>query len=352
MIKQYTEDISVSEPVRRRYVEGIDALVERMRAEADRRREAYVTPEKMAHAREVYRNEYRRLLGLDILCEVFGAGAPRYESTFVGEDDLCRIERLVLTIEGDICFTGLLLTPHKRKAKAPAVIMSHGGGGSPELCCDLIGHNNYSGIVRKLLSRGCVVFAHQLLQWNLAAKLCEVSKIPMYTTHYDRAKTDVELKHCGVGITSFEIYAITRAIDLLLAREDIDAERCGMLGLSYGGFYTLYTMAHETRIKVGWSAACFNDRMKYAWNDMVWSNSAARFLDPEVAGLCAPRRLICDVGRTDTVFTYDTAEKLFPHTQVYFDAAGVSKQLTLNLWEGEHRFDLNNFEAFVGELGV
>lgn len=275
---------------------------------------------------------------------------PQSETSFVGEDELCRIERLILTIDDGIVFTGLLLTPHRREKKAPVVIMSHGGGGSPELCCDLIGPNNYGGVVRRLLSEGCVVFAHQLLQWNLSPTLCEVSNIPSYTTQYDRAKTDLALKHCGAGITSFEIYAISRALDLLLARPDIAAKQCGMLGLSYGGFYTLYTMAYDKRIRVGWSAACFNDRVKYNWSDMVWAGSAGKFTDPEVAGLCAPRRLLCDVGKSDTVFTWETAEKLFRETQAYYDASGVPENLTLNLWEGGHRFDCSGFDAFMKAL--
>ncbi len=350
MVKQYTEDISVSEPVRARYVEGIDTLVERMREQASKRRREFVSPEKMAADREYYRGEYIKTLGLDVLQDVFGRGVPEYEISFVGEDELCKIERLILIIEGDICFTGLLLTPHKREEKAPLVVMSHGGGGSPELCCDLIGSNNYGGVVRKLLAEGCIVFAHQLLKWNLSAQYCEVSKIPLYTTKYNPSETDNALKQCGTSLVAFEIYSISRAIDLLLSRDDIDEKKCGMLGLSYGGFYTMYTMAYDARIRIGWSSAIFNDRIKYCWTDMVWMGSATKFLDSEVAGLCAPRKLICDVGKDDTVFTYDTAKKIFPDTRAYFEASGVSENITLNLWNGGHRFDMSNFNYFVENL--
>ena len=123
-----------------------------------------------------------------------------------------------------------------------------------------------------------------------------------------------------------------------LAQSFIDEKRCGMLGLSYGGFYTLYTMAYETRIKSGWSAAFFNDRTKYCWQDFVWKDSAGRFLDAEVAGLCAPRRLWCDVGATDTVFSADGVDELFPRVKAFYEASGAPSEVRMNLWEGGHRF--------------
>lgn len=91
------------------------------------RRERTVTPERMASQREEFREEYIKLLGIDTCREVFGVGAPEAERTAVGNDEFCKIERMALKLCDGVTFTGLLLTPHRRAARTPFVIMSHGG---------------------------------------------------------------------------------------------------------------------------------------------------------------------------------------------------------------------------------
>ena len=355
MTPHYTEPLSASEPIRKIYADSVSNAAALLKLAAKLRRERLVTPERMAARREEFRAEYASMLGIDICREVFGSGIPEAERYPVGEDELCRIDRILFTLCDGVKFTGLLLLPKKRAEKAPIIVMSHGGGGSPELCSDMLGKNNYGGVVRKLLSRGMIIFAPQLLLWNLQPVLCD-SAIPQYSTPYNRIDTDNSMKQSGASIAGFEIYEISRALDWLLSRDFIDAERCGMLGLSYGGFYTLYTMAYDTRIKSGWSGAFFNDRTKYAWKDFVWKDSAGRFLDTEVAGLCAPRRLWCDIGATDPVFSADGVPELFGRVQEFYNAANASTKVRMNLWEGGHRFsDSNEHESpatdfFLGGL--
>ncbi len=351
MLERYTEVLADSEPIRACYAKSVDCAVEMMRHWAKQQREAHLTPQTMAEKREDFRLEYASLLGIDVCRQVFGEGVPFYEMSFAGEDELTSIHRMKIKIAEDVYFTGLLLIPKKRAEKAPIAVMSHGGGGSPELCCDMIGKNNYGGAVRALLEKGIIIFAHQLLLWNLSPVLCE-SPIPQYMTKYDRSKTNHQMRHCGASIVAFEIYCISRTLDCLLQRADVDASKCGMLGLSYGGFYTLYTMAYDTRIKVGFSAACYNDRMVYDWHDMVWDGSAASFLDAEVAGLCAPRRLIIDIGREDTVFDYRSGATQQERTCAFFEAAGVGDHLLFNVWDGGHRFSMPSLARFAAWLGM
>ncbi len=342
----YTEPLSASEPMRKAYVESMAHAIDLLRSKAEEERLRHVTPKAMVTHREALRQELISLLGIQRCRDVFGIAAPRVDCEGIGTDRLCELERMTLHIADGVLFTGLLLTPHTHEKKMPLAVMTHGGGGSPELCCDLLGVNNYGGVARKLLARGYAVFAPRLLLWNLSPRLCE-SNIPMYETKYDRKARDNDLKQAGTSLAGFEIYCITRALDHLLAREDMDENRCGMLGLSYGGFYTLYTMACDTRIKTGWAAAFFNDRLRYNWQDFVWQGSASRFLDPEAVGLCAPRSLILDVGKADTVFDYTSAEPLFERTKAFYEAARASSHLTVKLWEGEHRFCPDSLSLFI-----
>ncbi len=350
--KYYTEPLETSEPMRQLYADSIDNAVAILQKAAKKRREARITPESMAARREEMREEYARMLGIDLCCAVFGRDIPEVETEVISDDGHETISRVKLKICEGVYFTGLLLVPKQRDARAPLALMSHGGGGSPQLCCDLIGVNNYGGVVRMLLERGVVIFAPQLLLWAYIPAE-ENPNIPSYKTPYDRTKTENLLRQCGTSIAGFEVYEFTRALDWLMTLDFIDPERIGMLGLSYGGFYTLHTMAYETRIRCGWSAGVFNDRTRYCRRDMSWTDAAGRFLDPEIAGLCAPRPLWIDVGRTDPVFDSASAEALFPRVREFYAAAGAAEQIRCNLWDGGHRFSTDDgaLEFFLRGMG-
>ncbi len=349
MEKIYKEPLEASEHIRKLYKDGIDRAIEMMYEHSKLERESNITPEKMASDRDFLRKVYAHQLGIDRIVEIFGNDTPECEFSYVGEDEAATIERLKIKIADGVFFTGILLTPKLRDEKAPLAVMSHGGGGSPELCCDMLGKNNYDGVVRKMLEHGIIVFAHQLLLWNLKPVLCE-STVPQYTVEYNRMDVNRKLLHCGTSIAAFEIYCISRALDCLLALPHVDTERCGMIGLSYGGFYTLYTMAYETRIKLGQSSAAFNDRRVYDWHDMIWHGSAALFSDSEAAGLCAPRKLIIDIGREDSVFDYKSGEALEGRVREFFRAADCEENLRFNVWDGAHKISLESLDLFIKQL--
>jgi len=111
------------------------------------------------------------------------------------------------------------------------------------------------------------------------------------------------------------------------------------MGLSYGGYFSLYTAAADKRIKSIYAAGFFNDRSKNCFGDWVYENAANTFFDAEVAALCAPRRLQIDVGKTDGVFDYKPSLKESERAKKYFSHFKALDNFRFNLWEGGHRFD-------------
>ena len=182
-------------------------------------------------------------------------------------------------------------------------------------------------MTRRMLEYGVCVFAPQLYLWN-----AEVYNIPEKRWEVDR-----ELKRYGSSIVGLEIYCIRKAIDYMIAKDYIDNDKIAMHGLSYGGIYTVYTMAAEPRIKVGYSCGSFNDRGEpMLLGDVCFENSGNTFMDAEIAGLCAPRPLYIEVGKTDPVFRWQTAETEFNRVVKYYEAFKVPENLKLNIWEGGH----------------
>ena len=326
----YTDIISKGEICRRNYKEGIDAFIKRLEGEGNKRRESLFSASDFAENIEKYRNLYIRTLGID---KIDSKDLPTPTLIEAGECEDAKIFRAEVYITKEIPMYGLLFIPHGILGKAPLVIVQHGGYGTPELCSDLHGKNNYNRIVRRTLERGAVVFAPQLLIWNCKEAL---PTAPTHDVEFDRAFVDNALKRFGMSITALEIKGIMNAVDYLTTLPFIDADKIGMTGCSYGGYFTLHTMAADTRIKAGFSNACFNDRNVYPWSDWSYNNSANTFHDAELAALCAPRRLYVAVGKSDTVFDYKTAIPEAVRAKKYFDALGCSENFVFYLWDGGH----------------
>lgn len=334
----YSEPLEASREYRLEYLASVKRLISRWRSEAAEKRDEYIPPEKLAADRESYRRDYVRMLGRPLTDYGPGMPVPKVKEEFVARDDQADIYRLTIEVMEDFNFYGLLLLPLgiAPGEKRPLVIAQHGGGGTPELCCDINGTNNYGHLARRHLERGAVVFAPQLLLWNAGA-VAGGGGIPSYGDPHERQKRDLELKQLGGSITALEIFCHRRSIDYLVTRPEIDSEAIGMNGLSYGGFYSLVTPAAETRIKSAYSCAFFNDRFVYSWSDFVWSNSGNTFLDSEIAGLIAPRKLWIEVGTQDGSFDYRSAEREGERLPRYFEAAGVPENVVLKVWDGGHR---------------
>lgn len=325
----YSDIIKEGDVFRKEYKDGLDAFLKRKLGEADERRSGFLVNCDFLNWLEENRKSYLSMLGLDRIEE---CDLPESELTRVGEDESAVIYRTRIYITPEIPQYGLLFVPHGISC-APLIIAQHGGGGTPELCSDMNGKNNYNRMVRRLLERRAVVFAPQLLLWNFGEPLATQ---PKHDIPFKRQAVDRDLKRLGLSLTAVEIKGIMNALDFLSQLDFIDGERIGMMGISYGGYFTLHTMAADTRIKAGFSNACFNDRNVYTWNDWVYPNSANLFQDAEVAALCAPRKLYVAVGKEDEVFHYGSAVMEAERAKEYFKAAGCPQSFVFSLWDGGH----------------
>ena len=129
-----------------------------------------------------------------------------------------------------------------------------------------------------------MVFTPQIMLWKVNKPETSID-VPN-----ERAEIDKKLKQLGFSITGLEVFCIRRSIDYLSTLNYVNENRIGMMGISYGGYFSFHTAAADPRIKSIYAAAFFNDRTKIAFLNWVYKNSANTFCDAEVAALCAPRR--------------------------------------------------------------
>ena len=326
----FTEDSDAGNSYRASYVSGLNSFIERQNKESVYRRKDFISPEKIVECCEEYREKFIKMLGID---RIKSDNLPTSKMSFVGEDAFCKIYRITAFVTEEIPFYGILLVPHGDGVK-PLVVCQHGGGGAPELVCGFNGKNNYGFAAQRLLKMGAAVLLPQILVWSTQ----EILTARDYKIQYDRVLMDGQLRRFGITITGLEICGIMRLIDFATTLSYVSSEKIGMTGLSYGGYFTLYTMAVDTRIKAGLTAGCFNDRGRYPYRDMVYLDSGNTFGDAEVAALCAPRPLYVAVGTKDNVFDYRYALPEAEKVMDYFKEYGSSQNFQFEVWDGGHYF--------------
>lgn len=328
----YECDLSAGNICRKEYLDSINRFIEHRYSQSYEVRSDFM--ENIVEQQEDYRERYLEMIGQPV--HPYPGQIPSAEMRHMGKDDFCDVYQLQIEVMPDFKFFGIFMVPFHAQ-KAPLVIAQHGGGSLPEICSDFLGESNYSFFTKRALERGMAVFAPQLLLWKFDADNGE-KKVDTGIA-YDRGKIDSKLKQIGISITGLEVFCIRRSIDYLHCLEFIDPNRTGMMGLSYGGYFSLHTAAADKRIKSIYAAASFHDRTKISFGDWKYHNAANTFCDGEIAALCAPRRLQVDVGKSDGVFDYTHSVAEARRASRYYEAFGASECFRFHLWDGGHRFD-------------
>ena len=319
----HREDIQATERYKRTYLEGIDGLIlERQRQLALERAEyckdIFIDP-------ETYRNDFRKMLGWPLVGHK-DADLPAVTTVKLAEEETFTIYRMQFEILAGVKLAGLYFE-QKGAEKKPLVLVQHGKCGTPERVSGLYDGDtsNYNHMLERVIDRGVHAFAPQLLLWDEEK----------YGIDYDRTNIDARLKRVGGSITALEVYGLTRVLDYFETKENVSC--FGMVGLSYGGFYTLVLSALDTRIKSAISCSFFNTRDQHPWSDWTWFGSASKFDDAEIAAMVYPRKLCIELGTKDGTFEVQYGEKSYERLAQLCKDVGTD-WLTFITFDGEHEF--------------
>ncbi|MGG1515414.1 dienelactone hydrolase family protein [Paenibacillus oryzisoli] len=324
---------------RAQQAEELTAWIAAEQRRSRERRASYFTPvytdlASYASSIERLRREFAAMLGFP-LNELYIEGKEpvspgKVEAAYdlIAEDALGTIYRVTLPVMEGLHAYGLFFRP-PGDGPFPLVIAQHGGQGTPEMTAGFFGSVNYNDMTRRILRRGVAVFAPQLLLWEAER----------FGPSFDRKQIDVQLKQLGGSLTALEVLKIRRSLDALLRRPDIDAQRVGMVGLSYGGFYTLFAAALDTRISVAVSSCFVNDRFAYGRSDWTWTGAGHRFLDAEVCGLICPRPLYIEGGAQDALFTVDGFVEESRRAGSHYERLAIPERFRAVVFDGGHEFN-------------
>ncbi len=137
-----------------------------------------------------------------------------------------------------------------------------------------------------------------------------------------------------------------RALDVLIAREEVDKDRIGCAGLSGGGLRTVYLGGTDHRVRcavcVGfmttWSDFLLNKAYTHTW--MTYTPLLPKYLDfPEILGLRVPLPTMTLNNSQDGLYTLPEMEKADKILQEIFRKAGVPDHYRGGFYPGDHKFD-------------
>lgn len=250
------------------------------------------------------------------------------------EDDEMYGQWIEVRLDDGLWARGVFARPKRIEEPLPLVVAHHGISCSPEHVFGLVPSvSEYAAFAQRLVRDGYAVLA------------------PLQTTtsRY-RARLERLCRILGFTLHGVEVAKISRLLDWAAARQDVDAQRMGMWGLSMGGLYTIITVPVEPRLKLGIISAFFNHRPnKLAIEDPRYScylpldeeaifipGWLREFSDAELLALFCPRPVQVQCGKCDGVLWWPMVVEEFERGRAYYEGLGLADRCELCLHYGGH----------------
>lgn len=138
-----------------------------------------------------------------------------------------------------------------------------------------------------------------------------------------------------------------RTVDYLISRPEVDPARVGCLGVSFGGWRSLFLSALDTRIRAG-CVVGFMSTIRSMLRRHVDTHSWVHFVPglhrhldlPDVVSLNAPRPLLVQQCRRDGLFPLEGMEAAVKTIGDVYAKAGIADRFTSRFYDVPHQFNV------------
>lgn len=158
----------------------------------------------------------------------------------------------------------------------------------------------------------------------------------------------------GVSVTDLHIQDGQAAIDALSARPEVDAERIGCVGNSYGGRTTMWLTIFDERVRACVSAGAMNTfrerSLKLSSCGIQYLPGILRYGDtPELFSLVAPRPMQLQAGDGDDLITDDDRDHIDATVRRVYAALDASGRYDYQTHPSGHLLDWDLAAPFLAE---
>jgi len=302
--------------------------------------------------RRAFRRHYRRMLG------PWPERVPlRPEITeSLDKGDHIR-HRVVFDSAPGVSVPAFLLVPKGlgRRERRPALLAAHGHGagkgdvagataecGTPEAVATMERLHYTYGL--EAVRRGYVVIAPDWLPFGERRPPAEWSREP---TRDPCNVLDLAMRYFGRPLLTQNVWDGMRALDVLAGHPNVDANRLGAIGLSYGGTMTTHLLICDRRLRVG----VVSGYVSSVRGDALNMRGAANFCGaqhvsrlllygdlPDIMGLACPKPILCEMGRKETCFHFPDMDRSYRRLRRIYAAAGFPERLARDVHPHDHRW--------------
>jgi dienelactone hydrolase len=260
-------------------------------------------------------------------------------------------EKVLFSSEEDMAVPAYVLIPDTLDGPGPhpALICQHGHGDGKD---DVVGithgvfgqwergqRHNYA-YAAALAAQGYIVLAMDARGWGERHPGYE---IPSGDDGCNINQIKAQL--LGLNTLTLNVFDLRRCIDYLLTRPEVDAERIGCAGLSYGGTLTLFASALDERIKVAVVSGYLTTLYEQTF---VRGDTCGQQIVPgllqwgelaDLACLIAPRALLVESGTEDQGFGIAAARQACAEVKRLYEVLDIPEKMAQHVFEGGHRWD-------------
>lgn len=324
--------------------------------------------------------EYRKA-GREVVFEELGYRPPAVPAAaeVLDRQDMGEFvrEKILFSTTADFRVPAYVHIPRGLKGRAPAIVDLHSHGGmflfGKEKVIDF-GRNhpvmteyhkvNYGGrpTTTELVRRGYVVITTDAFMFGERRLLMD----PDLKYGWERSRYSVEdARHLSAVCASKEstlakslmlagmtwegivLWDDIRTVDYLISRPEVDPQRIGCVGISFGGYRSFYLAGMDDRI----AAACVVGFMSvvkpmarrhidtHSWVHFV--PTIHRFLDwPDIVGMRAPRPLLVLQCRRDGLFPLSGMQESVDKISAIYHQAGAPERFTSRFYDVPHQFNV------------
>lgn len=264
------------------------------------------------------------------------------------------IEKLIFQSLPGVYVTALVYSPLDHAQKHPAVLVPAGHATNGKI--------HYQGLSQRLARRGYVVIAWDPIGQGERSQFwdAKAAKSRYNLVCAEHAVIGNLAYLAGANLARWEVWDGMRALDYLLTRPDVDADRIGITGTSGGGTQTALIAALDPRIKVA-VPSCYISSLPMRMANRIFADPDS---DPEqdlygmvsqgvdhvgLLALMYPRPVMVASAVLD-FFPIEGARKTFREAQGWYEKFGHGDRVAMVEGYHKHEYSAENQEAALDFL--